>query len=267
MRQIGNELHEALGKLATVNYLFEICLESQEFLFLTSSSSEIVYGEAIYSPKSGLSISEYSFNDSAQNYIKLAGVFEENGITKETNILGARVKIIIYSGANFQHFVTYFCSEIIKHDLGFFLLLEPESKKYHQSLVQSFSKTCRADFGDKRCKIDKSKFAYQHQVVEIIENIIILKENDKINGYFSGGEVVFPSSGSVFKISHHFMNRIELYDQIPGKLRGDYLVSLSPGCDKKFITCCKKFNNAVNFRGEPFIPDMKFLKIGMYKSE
>ena len=25
-------------------------------------------------------------------------------------------------------------------------------------------------------------------------------------------------------------------------------------CDKNFITCCNKFNNAVNFRGEPFIP-------------
>lgn len=27
-------------------------------------------------------------------------------------------------------------------------------------------------------------------------------------------------------------------------------------CDKKFITCCNKFNNAVNFRGEPFIPEI-----------
>lgn len=27
-------------------------------------------------------------------------------------------------------------------------------------------------------------------------------------------------------------------------------------CDKKFITCCNKFNNAVNFRGEPFIPQI-----------
>ena len=27
-------------------------------------------------------------------------------------------------------------------------------------------------------------------------------------------------------------------------------------CDKKFITCCNQFNNAVNFRGEPFIPEL-----------
>lgn len=28
-------------------------------------------------------------------------------------------------------------------------------------------------------------------------------------------------------------------------------------CDKKFITCCNRFNNAVNFRGEPFIPELR----------
>lgn len=33
------------------------------------------------------------------------------------------------------------------------------------------------------------------------------------------------------------------------------LYSKDTYCDKRFITCCNKFNNAVNFRGEPFIPN------------
>ena len=28
------------------------------------------------------------------------------------------------------------------------------------------------------------------------------------------------------------------------------------GCDKTFETCVAKFNNAVNFRGEPHVPGM-----------
>lgn len=28
------------------------------------------------------------------------------------------------------------------------------------------------------------------------------------------------------------------------------------GCDKTIGTCVAKFNNAVNFRGEPYVPDM-----------
>jgi uncharacterized phage protein (TIGR02218 family) len=30
--------------------------------------------------------------------------------------------------------------------------------------------------------------------------------------------------------------------------------SLVAGCDKSFTTCAEKFNNAINFRGEPHVP-------------
>ncbi|WP_353285542.1 phage BR0599 family protein [Wolbachia endosymbiont (group B) of Agrotis puta] len=30
--------------------------------------------------------------------------------------------------------------------------------------------------------------------------------------------------------------------------------SILAGCDKAFLTCKNKFNNTVNFRGEPYIP-------------
>ena len=39
---------------------------------------------------------------------------------------------------------------------------------------------------------------------------------------------------------------------------------ITAGCDKEFSTCCSKFNNAINFRGEPNIPRnekiLKFIK-------
>ncbi|MDE5056044.1 phage BR0599 family protein [Wolbachia endosymbiont of Drosophila bicornuta] len=33
-----------------------------------------------------------------------------------------------------------------------------------------------------------------------------------------------------------------------------YKYSILAGCDKTFPTCRSKFNNTVNFRGEPYIP-------------
>ncbi len=32
------------------------------------------------------------------------------------------------------------------------------------------------------------------------------------------------------------------------------LVELVEGCDRRFETCCTRFANAANFRGEPFLP-------------
>jgi uncharacterized phage protein (TIGR02218 family) len=34
---------------------------------------------------------------------------------------------------------------------------------------------------------------------------------------------------------------------------------LTPGCDKRLATCSGRFVNAVNFRGEPFLPGMDLL--------
>ncbi|XBG66793.1 phage BR0599 family protein [Rickettsia sp. Oklahoma-10] len=32
-------------------------------------------------------------------------------------------------------------------------------------------------------------------------------------------------------------------------------VKITGGCNKFFITCCNKFNNTINFRGKPLIPE------------
>jgi hypothetical protein len=32
------------------------------------------------------------------------------------------------------------------------------------------------------------------------------------------------------------------------------LVELVEGCDRRFVTCCQRFANAANFRGEPYLP-------------
>ena len=37
------------------------------------------------------------------------------------------------------------------------------------------------------------------------------------------------------------------------------LVELSEGCDKSLATCATRFGNAVNFRGEPYLPGIDLL--------
>ena len=37
------------------------------------------------------------------------------------------------------------------------------------------------------------------------------------------------------------------------------LVELSEGCDRSLATCAARFGNAVNFRGEPYLPGIDLL--------
>jgi uncharacterized phage protein (TIGR02218 family) len=50
---------------------------------------------------------------------------------------------------------------------------------------------------------------------------------------------------------------ITLFEPPPGGIAqsGDRLM-LYAGCDKRFETCQKRFDNALNFRGEPFVPGL-----------
>lgn len=68
----------------------------------------------------------------------------------------AIVKIIIYTDKVFEHFVTYYCTLYTKYDLNFKIHLKPETVKYNQTIINRYSKTCRAVFEDSQCKIDKS---------------------------------------------------------------------------------------------------------------
>lgn len=94
---------------------------------------------------------------------------------------------------------------------------------------------------------------------------MIISNLDKENGYFNYGDATLADSQAdvqlYSKILSHSENLITLDKTIPDSMKHNKTVLLTVGCDKKFTTCCNKFNNAVNFRGEPLIPDDNFIKV------
>jgi uncharacterized phage protein (TIGR02218 family) len=260
MRMISEAIANIPLSRKNFYYCFEIRLQNNTKLFFTSAVKDVKNDNITYFRYSGLNVTEAFFNDSAKDHILIEGVFEARGIDKTTELLGAAVKIFTVFAGNFQHLVTYSVTKYHKYDLNFIIKLEPESIKYNQTILQKYSKTCRANFGDDRCCIDKTLYSTRIKIREIIGYNVILENIDKENGYFTGGSArIHPYFYG--KILSHNRNTIKL-DQIVGDKPHMYdTILLSPACDKKFITCCNKFNNAVNFRGEPSIPDQNFLKI------
>ncbi|KHO03059.1 hypothetical protein JS55_04300 [Rickettsia felis str. LSU] len=59
----------------------------------------------------------------------------------------------------------------------------------------------------------------------------------------------------------NFGDLIILEDIIPDYAKDTEEVKIIAGCDKNFISCCNKFNNAINFRGEPLIPKKDFINL------
>jgi len=131
--------------------------------------------------------------------------------------------------------------------------LKPETIKYNRTIINRYSKSCRANFGDNKCKVDKDGYTGTYKIKEILKESLRIEGLDKENGYYNGGQIIFGDNHFSSKVLSSFGNLIVLEDIIPDYAKNAEEVKIISGCDKNFITCCNKFNNAINFRGEPLI--------------
>ncbi len=86
------------------------------------------------------------------------------------------------------------------------------------------------------------------------------------SGYFDGGLITFTSGlcdGFSQEVKAFVPGQITLHLPMPYALAAGDTYSMVAGCDKSLDTCRDRFNNVVNFRGEPYLPGIdKVLQTG-----
>lgn len=131
------------------------------------------------------------------------------------------------------------------------------SSKTKNIIGKCYSSSCRAAFADQYCKIDKEKYSFSGFVEEVGDaNSFIDKNRQEPGGYFNQGILEFFSGeniGKKFQVIMFYETKIYIEEDIKIKKGDQY--KITSGCDKAFDTCISKFSNAINFRGEPFIPN------------
>lgn len=232
---------------------FDLVLNNKKVIYLNSSNNILVHDEISYLPNSGVVLSSAEFNDSAHNEIKLKGIFEKGGIEQNLNLDAAMIKIFFYfpQKSLFLSWLILECEKIEHDGMSFVLILKNQTMKLHQSVLQTFSTTCRANFGDKKCKIDINRYSEYYDVISIESNIVKTSGSLKPDGFYNGGKLVF-QNGFSYDIKTHVKNMLVLTKNCDAN--APLRATLIPSCDKKFVTCCNRYDNAVNFRGEPNIP-------------
>ncbi len=130
-------------------------------------------------------------------------------------------------------------------------------------MINQSSISCRANFGDAKCGVNLNQYKKKYKIKNIKSYVVTLLEMDCNNGYYNLGQAFFWDNLEriiSFKIITHSNNQITLEKNFSEECFKKEEVILLAACDKKFIICCNKFNNAVNFRGEPNIDQHSFLK-------
>ncbi|TBU75190.1 phage BR0599 family protein [Phytopseudomonas daroniae] len=131
-----------------------------------------------------------------------------------------------------------------------------EASMERPGLVDTYSLSCTAVLGDVKCRVDLNAY----RVTTVLQSVTGASVSSGAFaaypvGWFTGGYVEWAIGSGEFERRHiegHNGSVLQLLGGIAGISAG-MEVRVYPGCDFLSTTCNSKFDNAINFRGEPHL--------------
>lgn len=128
---------------------------------------------------------------------------------------------------------------------------------FEDDLVPRTSPSCRAQFCGKGCNLSGLNFTTVHRVTlfDAEQNLAAFGQLD--GALYVGGELRWldgPDTGQRNEIMDHTADGLVLASPVDPDTTIGTRALLKEGCDHTLATCHSRFANAVNFRGEPFLP-------------
>lgn len=172
---------------------------------------------------------------------------------------GARIVFGAVNWETLEHEPLYSgtLGEVRRGEGGFSADLRSAKTLLEKDLVPRTSPTCRAEFCGPQCGLSAARFT-RRSTVEAIDadrntvSVSGIGGPDFLDGQLRllGG----PQTGMTFGIVHAAGPELVLDRPIASANLPGTGVIVREGCDHTFATCAGRFANAVNFRGEPFLP-------------
>lgn len=172
---------------------------------------------------------------------------------------GARVVIGAVNWETFVHesFYSGTLGEVQRGQGVFSADLRSAKTLLEKDLVPRTSPTCRAEFCGPRCGLSAARLTRRSTIDFIDFDRNSLSASGIGGADFLDGQLRMldgPQTGMTFGIVHAEGAELVLDRPIASANLQGTAVIVREGCDHTFATCVNRVANAVNFRGEPFLP-------------
>lgn len=131
------------------------------------------------------------------------------------------------------------------------------------AVVEQTSPECRAELGDRRCRIDMATRVrltrIEAVVAEDVLEVASAAAGPNAYGYGRLRWLTGANSGLESAVLSSSGPILTLREPPPNPALAGDLIEIREGCDKSLETCSGRFGNAVNFRGEPHLPGIDLL--------
>lgn len=144
---------------------------------------------------------------------------------------------------------------------GFTAELRAMVAALERPVVEETSPECRAMLGDARCRIPMAGRRRFACVLTAEDAVLTLDREEPVAGCYGDGRlrwITGANSGLESAIAASDGTTVTLRAP-PFHAGTGARVELIEGCDKRLETCALRFSNAINFRGEPYLPGMDLL--------
>jgi uncharacterized phage protein (TIGR02218 family) len=260
----------------TLAFCWRLTLRDGRVLGFTAHDQPLLIDGVTYEPENGIAPSAYQQDLSLESDdVELKAMFSSGQIS-ERDLIGGRL-----DGADYQYFLVNWQALptslsatpadyllLSAGRLGEYRATENEFTAAGLSLIDRLaekqpvqtSPVCRATLGDPKCTVNLAPYTHNLTVASVLGNREIVTSAIALpNGYFKNGVCEFltgENAGTRVKIADWVdsTNTVTLFLPLFYPINSGDLIRCIAGCDKRLATCRDKFNNVLNFRGEPSIP-------------
>jgi uncharacterized phage protein (TIGR02218 family) len=256
-----------IGEVLTLTTCWEVKLRSGEILGFTEAEKNLTIDGVLYHAKSGFSRSAIESDATlATDNLEVAGIIDHEIIRHEDLLSGkfdhAKVSIflvdIMHPESGKLQLRTGFLGEVTLNDSGFTAEIRGLLQAFNQTIGELYSPQCRAQLGDSRCKVDLESKCQVGKIQKVVGIDAFMSTLTEADGYYKYGKIKF-DCGFETEVVEHLSSKIIISEAPPSGLKVNLAFKIYPGCDRALSSCINKFQNALNFRGEPFISEVEAL--------
>jgi uncharacterized phage protein (TIGR02218 family) len=133
---------------------------------------------------------------------------------------------------------------------------------FAQNHALSYQPGCRAQLGDAQCGVDLTPYTFTGTITSVSEDGLTIGDTGRAeaNGFFDFGKLTMntgPSAGLSMEIKQYTTGEMRLQLELAFGIEVGDEYTIQAGCGKRYTEdCIGRFNNGINFRGEPHLPGM-----------
>ena len=261
---------EALDKpLATLAFCWRLERRDGVTIGLTSHDRDLDIGHIRYRAAPGMTPSAIRSGITAEGSdTDLEGALAADAIS-ESDLMAGR-----WDGASLELRLTEWeapgdlwlllargeIGSVARREGGFTAELAGAMAALKAPVAPSTSPDCRARLGDRQCRVD---LAGRRGIVSVdgVEDAVasISGLTAGIYGFGTLRWMTGANGGTVQAVVDNDSGTVTLADPPPFAVEPGTLALLTQGCDRQLETCRTRFDNVVNFRGEPYLPGTDLL--------